>query len=513
MKNIYTLLSIFTLSAGAANAQITWSKYINGSSAPIGTYQGHAFRESGFSGLCYIPGTENEFFTISDRGPNIDAGSANCASGDEKIFPFPAYVPKIHRIKITDSIRILYTKTVKRPDGTGMTGLPNPNGAGNAREIAWSDTSNTCPNTKTLGTDAWGIDPEGIQIGANNTFWVCEEYGTTIQQLDSNGKVINRYSPFGNAASQVGIDTVLRYRTPNRGFEGVAVTPNGKVYGIVQSTMEFPKASVRDTTRILRLVEIDPATNTTRQFAYIIDSAKGTGGNKIRFKDIKIGDMVAINNNEFLLIEHAVRGTTDRKKIYRIDISGATPITTNWVGGKTIEQYYDSTGLAGIGITAVKKWEFMDLLANGWEPVLDKPEDMAIVNDSTLVIGQDNDFGNTSVPANGIILPTNLASTMYVYKLAGSNKISGYVKSPYIWPLSNTGITSVDTPAMKIYPNPVQRGTNLQFSQPVSGMVYDMTGRVVLSMQNAGHINTANLTNGIYIIKTSNGSISRFVVE
>jgi hypothetical protein len=44
-------------------------------------------------------------------------------------------------------------------------------------------------------------------------------------------------------------------------------------------------------------------------------------------------------------------------------------------------------------------------------------------------------------------------------------------------------------------------------------MVYDMTGRVVLSMQNAGHINTANLTNGIYIIKTSNGNISRFVVE
>jgi hypothetical protein len=155
----------------------------------------------------------------------------------------------------------------------------------------------------------------------------------------------------------------------------------------------------------------------------------------------------------------------------------------------------------------------MDLLANGWTPVLDKPEDMAIVNDSTLVIGQDNDFGNTSVPANGIILPTNLASTMYVYKLAGSNKISGYVKSPYTWPLSNTGITSIDTPAMKIYPNPVQRGTNLQFSLPVSGMVYDMTGRVVLSMQNAGHINTSNLTNGIYIIKTSNGNISRFVVE
>ena len=74
-----------------------------------------------------------------------------------------------------------------------------------------------------------------------------------------------------------------------------------------------------DATQVHRMIEIDPATNTTKMFAYLNDGIIGTsGGNQIRLRDWKLGDMFAINNNEFLVIEAAARGTTDIKKIYKI---------------------------------------------------------------------------------------------------------------------------------------------------------------------------------------------------
>src|SRR5580765_7469050 len=51
--------------------------YQNFNSAPIGTFQGINFREGGFSGLFPIPNTYGkEFWTISDRGVNVDAANA-----------------------------------------------------------------------------------------------------------------------------------------------------------------------------------------------------------------------------------------------------------------------------------------------------------------------------------------------------------------------------------------------------------------------------------------------------
>src|SRR6478609_4124726 len=190
-----------------SEAQITLlQNYENKSSASIGTYQGINYREAGFSSLYPIANTNGkEFWTISDRGVNIDCANANpaaCRPTYDKMYAFANYAPKIHRIRINgDSIQILQTITMKRPNGTTATGLLNPTGFGStAAEVASIDTVLNCDNfmIKTATKDVWGIDSEGIVVDKDGNFWICEEGGPTIWKLNRNGVVINRYTPYAN---------------------------------------------------------------------------------------------------------------------------------------------------------------------------------------------------------------------------------------------------------------------------------------------------------------------------
>ena len=50
-------------------------KYTWNTLATLGTYNGVAIKEGGSSGLSYIRGTTNEYYTITDRGANLDANA------------------------------------------------------------------------------------------------------------------------------------------------------------------------------------------------------------------------------------------------------------------------------------------------------------------------------------------------------------------------------------------------------------------------------------------------------
>ncbi len=423
----------------SASAQIILQQnYQNRVSAPIGTYQGINFREAGFSSLFAIPSTSGkEYWTISDRGPNIDDANANpneCKPTYDKMFPFPVYTPKIHRIRVDgDSVQILQTITMKRPDGSGATGLMNPTGLGStATEVVSTDTVQNCANfnQKTYHKDVWGIDSEGILVDKDGNFWISEEGGPTVWKLSPSGVVINRYTPYGDQPGlqpqDIGIDTVFKYRKNNRGFESLAIAPNGKLYAFIQSPLLFPDAATGNATRVHRILEINPATNATRMFAYLNDGVTGTGGNQIRLQDWKLGDASAINDTTFLVLEAAARGTTDIKRMYLVNIGQATPVGSGLYGTKTLEGLVDEATLNANGIKPVTKTLFMDLLANGWPSALDKAEGLAIVNDSTIAVCNDNDFGASSPNADGIATATTNTSHVLVYNLKGANKIPNY---------------------------------------------------------------------------------------
>ncbi len=400
--------------------------YQNKFSKKIGTFQGIDYYEGAFSGMYAIPGTHGkEFYINSDRGVNIDCKNIKtCGAIYDKLYAFPDYAPKIHRVKIDgDSVQILQTIMIKRPDGTGATGLLNPLGFGSSS----ADNPLMGTNCSFATKDDWGIDCEGIAVGNNNDFWLCEEGGATVWNLDFNGKVIHRYTPFANKvgakAQDLPIDSVFGYRKNNRGFEGVAVTPNGKVYAMIQSPILYPNKAAGEASYIHRLLEIDPVSGENKMYAYLNPGPV----NSITPKDWKIGDLSAVNDSTFLLIEQAASGSDISRNIYQIKINQATPVTSGLYGGKTLEQLKDSAGLALAGIIPAEKTLFLDLRANNWPDKLDKAEGLAIVNDSTIAVCNDNDYGQESVNQDGIAQSTDIKSSIYVYHLPESSKIQNYV--------------------------------------------------------------------------------------
>ncbi len=484
---IIGLFAIFSLPK-AAEAQITQLQdYSNKYSAPIGTFQGINFRESGFSGMFMIPGTNGkEFWIVSDRGVNIDAANANTASCRptyDKIYSFPNYAPKIHRVRVQgDSVQILQTITIKRPNGTGATGIINPTGFGStAAEVASTDTVMNCANfnLKTVAKDIWGIDAEGIAMDKNGNFWICEEGGPTIWVVNQQGIVVKRYTPYANLPGaqpqDILIDTCFKYRKNNRGFEGIAIAPNGKVYAIIQSPVLYPTKTIGEGTRVHRILEIDPVTNATKMYAYLNDGIIGaSGSNQIRLRDWKIGDMAAINDSTFLVLEAALRGTTDIKKMYTININGATPVNSGLYNGKTLEALVDSAGLAAEGIKPVKKAFMMDFLQNGWNAGLEKIEGIAIINDSTIAVCNDNDYGQMSLLENGIATATSYTGHVVVYGLKGNNKLKNYVSSKFNMVTGITGPSTSQTPYLVPVAKDVKFTSIMTSGESVKN--YKMTG-------------------------------------
>ena len=443
------------------------SNYQNFNSAAIGTFQGINFREAGFSTLFPIAGTNGtEFWVCSDRGVNVDCASANpaaCHPTYDKLFSFPDYAPKIHRIRIQgDSIQIIRTITMKRPGGTTAKGVLNPVGFGStAAELATTDTVNDCANflTKTTAKDIWGIDPESLVVDKEGNFYISEENGPTIWKLNQNGEVVKRYTPYANLSGaqtqDVAIDTIFKTRKNNRGFESLAITPNGKLYALIQSPLLNPTKVIGENSRVHRILEIDPATNTQRMLVYLNQGVLGTAPNQITLKDWKTGDMAAINDSTLLVIEVGLKGTNDNKRVFKININNATAVTSALYGGQSLEAL-DSAGLAAAGVVPVQKTLAIDLVANGWPSALDKVEGVAILNDSTVALVNDNDFGQTCPNADGIAIPTTNNSNLFTFRLQGNDKLIGY--NPLVPTLAQgiTGPSSSQAP----YLVPTKTGMN-----------------------------------------------------
>ncbi|MCB0678645.1 MAG: choice-of-anchor I family protein [Saprospiraceae bacterium] len=404
-------VSIFQIDLDRSNGgEISLDVYDYTPNGTIVDYQGETIFDGGISGLHYIPGTELEFYAVSDRGPNADASAHPNAGGATLVFPAPDYAPLITRFKAENGAwTVQDIDPILRPDGTPISGLPLPANAGATGETAWADTTPVV-----LNPDIWGMDSEGIVEDSEGNLWLCDEYGSSVWYLDgATYQVIKRYTPFPTEAEDAALPTDIGKRRPNRGFEGVAVTPNGKVYAILQDPANNPDATTSFNSRLTRMVEIDPATDEVKTYVYEMNDDFG----QIRKRDWKVGDLVAVNDHEFLLLEHAERNGWNVKNIYKIDISDATPIDTFAFGGQTLEQLGDAATLSTFEAQAVEKEFFFDLLEAGWDLTHDKPEGLTIVNDSTIAVVNDNDFGIDSPAGDGSLVFTGKSTRLYVYGL------------------------------------------------------------------------------------------------
>ncbi len=365
--------------------------------------------KSGYgSGMALVPGRSRDFYLLTDRGPNIDGVPSTI-----KKFPDPTYAPRIYQMHFAGSrLRVDREIILKRPDGTPLTGIPIPAGqCGSTLETAEALDGTPIP------PDPYGLDAEGIVALPDGTFWISDEYGPFLAHYDATGRELARLSPCNG-----GLPSVYQLRRPNRGMEGLTLTPDRRwLVGIMQAPLENPSAAgVRNVSRATRILFRHRESGETREYLYLLDSPTLQGNSEI----------LALSVTRFLVIERDGQflfGTpaATTKLIYEVDIAGATEISalgalgaTPMGGSKTLEQATVAE-LAAAGIVPVTKKLRVDLVALGYPH--DKPEGLALAPGGMLFVVNDDDFGIVSGPggalAQKLLPPTTTADAVTIWQI------------------------------------------------------------------------------------------------
>lgn len=319
--------------------------------------------------------------TLTDRGPNADAPAVG--EQEAKIFANPEFVPLLMDIRVGGGKAVAGNSRPLHDQQGPISGLPLPAGLiGSTNEVALSDT------LKTLQSDRRGLDTEGITADGKGGYWLCDEYGPFLIHIDSQGKILAKYGPTAEQGEQAvagGLPNIIKWRQPNRGFEGITRMPDGRILAAVQSTLDVEGKS-KNKAQFTRLVSFDPASGKTVMYGYPIDIDSYK-----KAKDAKVGDIVAVDNQHILLVEQG--SDKDKQminKIYLVDLSQATDLTNFDGKGKALE-FDDAKDLAKRGVKLAQKREVVDLRKLGWQQ--EKVEGLSLIDDRTLVVINDNDFG------------------------------------------------------------------------------------------------------------------------
>jgi hypothetical protein len=363
------------------------------------------------SAIAYASG--RTFLTLPDRGPNA-------VSFDSAVDNTTSYINRFHTVTMDlDSnpagSALPFTLTARLQDttllwsltplvyGTGVglgvgSGVPPINDFLHHYFRGRSD--NFDPSQNSGNPNNARFDTEGIRVSADgHTVFISDEYGPYVYQFDRvTGARLRSYkladSLYVKNLRPVGQDEInanTSGRTANKGMEGLAITPDGKMLvGIMQAALIQDAAQGGAATKLLRIVTIDIASGYTHQYACKLTTGSG------------VSEICAINNHQFLVDERDGRGREGNddlssndarvKQLFKIDLDGATDISN--MDGLTAVTY------------AVNKTLFLDLviaLTNNDIPatrIPSKIEGVAFGPDvrmgkatvHTLWVSNDNDF-------------------------------------------------------------------------------------------------------------------------
>jgi hypothetical protein len=348
------------------------------------------------------------FYGLSDRGPNGDAPDYRDAAGvthPTKSFLTPTFAPQLVKIEVLPFLGPIVTATTPFKVGrTRVSGIPLVD---HSPEVALSESLTAFPPSEN------GVDSEGIDFDARGDAWICDEYGPSLFKVRTRtGEIVERLLPGS------GLPALISSRQASRGFEGIAVTPNGKIYGLIQSTLDIA-GSTKGKAQFIRLVEYDPATRATRMFAYPHDVAAYA-----KSGDAKLGDLIALDNRRFLLIEQGKdKDKKLRNLVYAITLDGATDITGLTLSGGSnagLDLEYGTAAEIASQIVTLKKALVVDLRSYGW--TFEKAEGLAVIDSKTLAVSNDQDFGVVGTMTGD---PASTDPTKYVVDSTGALTTGG----------------------------------------------------------------------------------------
>jgi hypothetical protein len=354
------------------------------------------------SAIAAVPGNPNQIYGLTDRGPNVDGRTDN-----EKVLPVTDYSPQIVQYTLADGIaHEERTIILKDPHGQPLNGLV-VNVGDTGGETMVDIHGNPMPNSER------GLDSEGLVALQDGTFWVADEYGPFVIHFDADGNELERLSPYDRS-----LPGELAMRDPNRGMEGLTITPDGStLVGVMQSALATPGLEGRPRgVPLTRIVTIDLATRDTKMYLLPLADPQNT--------KVLVSEITALSNTEFLIDERDTALAPDgNKKIYFADISQASDVGPAsavpgssydaaagglLVDGKPIETFVGVSSDA----EAVKKLQSAGIEVASKTPKLDLGELLSELNPNgeffghdkvegvvtpdggrTLIISNDSDYG------------------------------------------------------------------------------------------------------------------------
>jgi len=296
------------------------------------------------SGLAYAGGTT--FLALPDRGPNANVYNPLV---DDTV----SYIARFHTLNLNlapnadtatglpftltpmlvDTTLLSSPKPLVYGSGDGLnlgSGEPALN-AVNHTHYFTGRSDNFDPSQPSTNPNNARLDPEGIRISNNGqSVFVSDEYGPYVYQFDrQTGKRVKAFKLPANLAittlsSQKDVEIAGNPvgRVTNKGMEGLAITPDGKMLvGMMQANLE------QDKKKSLRIVTIDLSSGETHEYAYKLTDGSG------------VSEIVAVNNHQFLVDERDGTGMADTplltdtasaavvKKLFLIDLAGAQDVT------------------------------------------------------------------------------------------------------------------------------------------------------------------------------------------
>lgn len=346
---------------------------------------------------------QSVFYGLTDRGPNVDG---DLAGKEVKVEPVVDFQPNITKFVLRNGVMEPRETIGLKRNGKPINGQLN----------GQADTGETIVDItgRKLAPSDNGLDPEGLVAAKDGSFFVSDEYGPFIVHFDADGNEIDRLNPYEGT-----LPAELRFRTANKGMEGLTLSPDGKtMYGVMQSALTMPDIKGKSkNVPFVRIVAIDTASmKVTGQYLYMLHSSQA---------HTTVSEISALGNHTLLVDERDGKAGSDTfKRLYRIDLAQATNLLDLanaydpdkggvLVDGKSLEGYVSHTDgakaneqvaaetLRAAGISPAQGRLYLDVTKLVWgvDPSgntfsHDKVEGVAVTKGGQhLTLANDSDFG------------------------------------------------------------------------------------------------------------------------